>query len=473
MRDTETNRTIRIDLPEVGVAEPPAAKAQFGYATPSGLKVFFLDQEPLTGDSNLSPVPGSESGPSDLYVYDTESKILTDLAANVVASEVAGVQRILGASEDGSIVYFVATGVLASGAHAGADNLYVASMSGSTWSAPRLIATLSAEDAGTWGASGENGPASRVSPNGRFLAFMSDRKLTGYDNRDAVSGQPDEEVFLYDEASGRLTCVSCDPTGARPTGVFDPGASGNRLLSDRAAMWEGHWLAADIPAWDDTSGAPPRWSYQSRYLTDEGRLFFNAFDSLVGQDTNGMADVYEYEPEGIGSCERSGGCMSLISAGTSGEESAFLDASGDGPGGHEAEDVFFVTQSKLTSQDYDTNFDVYDAHTCSPAAPCVIVPTSPPGCSSGDSCKAAPSPQPEIFGPAPSATFSGTGNVVESPKAPAKQRSLTAAQKRARALVACHKKKRKKQRMACERQARKRYPAKRARKAKATMKGDR
>ena len=27
---------------------------------------------------------------------------------------------------------------------------------------------------------------------------MSERSLTGYDNRDAASGKPDEEVFLYD-----------------------------------------------------------------------------------------------------------------------------------------------------------------------------------------------------------------------------------------------------------------------------------
>ncbi len=40
--------------------------------------------------------------------------------------------------------------------------------------------------------------SSRVSPDGRYLAFMSERPLTGYDNTDAVSGQPDEEVFLYD-----------------------------------------------------------------------------------------------------------------------------------------------------------------------------------------------------------------------------------------------------------------------------------
>ena len=50
---------------------------------------------------------------------------------------------------------------------------------------------------------------------------MSERSLTGYDNRDANSGVPDEEVFLYDADTGRLVCASCNPTGARPVGLFE------------------------------------------------------------------------------------------------------------------------------------------------------------------------------------------------------------------------------------------------------------
>ena len=42
--------------------------------------------------------------------------------------------------------------------------------------------------------------------------------------------------------------------------------------------------------------------YQSRYLSNDGRLFFNSSDALVPQDTNGKEDVYEYEPDGIGAC---------------------------------------------------------------------------------------------------------------------------------------------------------------------------
>jgi hypothetical protein len=67
-------------------------------------------------------------------------------------------------------------------------------------------------------------------------------------------------------------------------------------------------------------------------------------------------------------------------------------------------------------EDKDDGYEVYDAHVCgSEGVACVTEPVPSPECTSGDSCKAAPSPQPEIFGPAPSATFSGVGNVVEEP----------------------------------------------------------
>jgi hypothetical protein len=421
MTDTATGNSVQVDAPAPGVSPPPKFGGRFQIASATGSMVFFLEDEPLTADSDLPPLAEGAAS-NDLYVYDTEAKILTDLTGSehLAGGELADVQdMVVGASEEGSVVYFVATGVLAEGAQAGADNLYVDSRTGSTWSGPRLVAVLSPDDSPAWGREeplGRHRPiylASRVSPNGRFLAFMSDNSLTGYDNRDASSGHPDEEVFLYDEARGHLTCVSCNPTGARPTGV----AANASLLSNRADAWQvGHWLAADIPSWDSVT-EPGLAPYQPRYLTDDGRLFFDSFDSLVPQDTNGKADVYEYEPERVGSCEGQDGCVSLISSGTSGEESALLDASGTGRGGEEGEDVFFLTAARLTAQDYDTSFDVYDAHACSSAVSCPNEPVSPPECSSGDSCKAAPSLQPAIFGAPASATFSGAGNLPAPPPA--------------------------------------------------------
>ena len=52
---------------------------------------------------------------------------------------------------------------------------------------------------------GLTGMTSRVSPNGEYQAFMSERSLTGYDNTDANSGVPDEEVYLYDAIEHNVT----------------------------------------------------------------------------------------------------------------------------------------------------------------------------------------------------------------------------------------------------------------------------
>lgn len=364
----------------------------------------------------------------ELFAYDVESETTTSLTAGYAAGEHNGGARdgfILLANEDGSYAYFVATGALAPGAVGGEQNLYVAHHDGSGWQVA-LVATLSRNDEMEEG-QGQNYsrlvPAwfrmsARVSPNGRYMTFMSSRSLTGYDNVDALSEQPDEEVYLYDAVAHRLVCASCNPTGARPVGMLDSSPNlTERPAGDHDAAWEGHWLAADVPGIRRGPGAVGvenvQLINQPRYLSNSGRLFFNSTDALVPQDTNGLMDVYQYEPAGVGSCEQesetfdpsSGGCVDLISSGTSSKESEFMDASENG------DDVFFSTTEKLVAEDYDTNSDVYDAHVCSAAVPCRVPLATPPPCSSGDSCKGAPSSQPELFGSTPSETFNGTGDV--------------------------------------------------------------
>jgi hypothetical protein len=341
----------------------------------------------------------------------------------------------------------------------------------------KLVAVVSNEDwfdwteGGTYSASEQT---ARVSPDGRWLAFMSKRELTGYDNRDARSGERDEEVYLYDAQSNRLVCASCNPTGARPVG-----SSKERDLVDGEGHWTRQSLAANVPGWTPYyPGAFGHTVYQSRYLFDSGRLFFNSNDALAPRDVNGTWDVYEYEPPGVGGCqtssatfsERSGGCVNMISSGGSPEESAFLDASESGS------DVFFLTEAKLSSSDTDAALDVYDAHECSAASPCpAMSATQPPPCSTGDACKAAPTPQPAIFGAPASGTFSGAGNVVPAGSAPSVkpkkvEKAATRVRRLARALRACRSRP-KHRRASCERQARARY-AKRPLKAK-TRQGSR
>jgi len=393
----------------------------------------------------------------------------------------ADVQGIVpGISQDGSSVYYVTNGALTEGASKGtcheekpppgaSCNLYVRHREGGSWGAAKLVAVLGGEDWPTWKGVASVGLGSltaRASSDGRYLAFMSDRPLTGYDNRDAITGRPDQEVFLYDAAAGRLACASCNPGGARPEGVQYGTLLGGLVGLQNPGLWgKEQGIAANLPGWTSYRETSAR--YQSRYLTDQGRLFFDSADALVPQDVNHNQDAYQYEPAGVGDCTAasatfsaaSGGCANLISSGAAAGESAFIDASENG------NDVFFLTGERLLKEDLDTALDVYDAHICTTTTPCLTHTEAPPACTTADACRTPATAQPSIFGSPASATFTGRGNLAPVPPAPPKP-PLTNAQKLTKALSACrHKyKKAKKRRLSCERQARKRYGAKKARK---------
>lgn len=391
--------------------EPGEGEAAFLYASSEGSRVFFTDPRKLTNASG--------GGVYECRIKELSCELeLTGLSGHKYNVEnvnfgtpVLSAGSLLGGSRDASYLYFIGAG----------EKLTVDHYEGGKWTTsegPLIPQTP------TSGFLPDTGPNSsimatyRISPNGRFIAFNSDRALTGYDNRDAVSGQPDEEVYLYEAASNRLVCASCNPTGARPVGTQ---SSEFQLVA--GGFPRAPWVAANVPPWELSHGLSNNGElYQPRYLSDSGRLFFDSHDALVPQDVNGTQDVYEFEPVGVPAGEhacgeqsatfsaRSGGCVSLISRGDSPEESAFLDASETGG------DVFFLTLSKLAPRDYDTALDVYDAHECTSASPCVAPrPASPPPCDTEASCKASPAPEPDIFGAPASGTFSGPGNLTPPP----------------------------------------------------------
>jgi hypothetical protein len=132
-----------------------------------------------------------------------------------------------------------------------------------------------------------------------------------------------------------------------------------------------------------------------RALSDDGtRLFFDSFDGLVPQDSNGMMDVYEYEA----------GRAMLISSGSGSSDSRFADASSNG------DDVFFTTRDQLVPQDQDQSVDLYDARVGGGSSQ-----LAPPVCS-GTGCQGVPAPPP-IFSTPSSVTFNGVGNFPAPPKA--------------------------------------------------------
>ncbi len=464
----EVSASQRVPAPDPHGPKP----AYFRGASADGSLVFFTSRAELTNDANTGP----EDNAPNLYAYDVNTGILSDLTVDSNPGDVDGAAALglVTAGEDGSYVYFVANGVLAPGAQPGdckveeeveegggerTCSLYVEHYNGSAWEAPRFIATLAGSnrgdglvwnhDEGDWvGYEGfqlasDFGPGHhtvRVTPDGTRLAFQSEERLTAYDNQPAVAGACGEtgrcrEVYLYDALTGKLVCASCAPSGAPPTGAAELGGQEEDV--------EGH-------AFKQVSAY-----YLPRNLSENGgRLFFQSPDALVAQDSNGVLDVYEWEQpvsqvEPGDSCTRSsadfsesdGGCVFAVSDVSGAFESHFMDASPSG------EDVFIATAEQLVPADTDSRADVYDVRVGGgfPAAS-----QAAPVCLEGESCRAPVPPVPGVFGSPASATFSGAGNVTVAPSpavAPVVQsRARPCAKGRVRVRGKCVKQKRVKKR---------------------------
>ena len=219
---------------------------------------------------------------------------------------------------------------------------------------------------------------SRVTPDGRTLLFSSTRSLSGYDNAtpsakgcSGISGEAGErcaELFRYSAPDEELTCVSCNPTGLPPSG------SGYIALgTERRFRTDGRHS-----------------TFLTRNLSADGdRVFFDSPDALVPTDTNGVNDVYEWEAEGSGSCEsksQDGGCIYLLSSGTSPDPSWFGDASANG------DHAFLFTDQQLVPSDHDQLYDIYDAGVGAGLASQHNL--TPPTCA-GVACQANPAPPPD------------------------------------------------------------------------------
>jgi hypothetical protein len=391
---------VRIDGQETRKVSA-AEQAYFWTASADGSTAVY--GEAIDGESN-----GLKN--QRLYEFDVESE-----TRSLIASEVRGV---VGASDDLSYLYFVSRENLAPGATAGEENLYLRHAGSIS-----LIATLAGADVGN--ISNQEGypdiasllprnRTTRVTGDGRHLAFMSSKSLTGYDNTDANSGKADFEVYLYDAETDQLICASCNPSGARPVGhvVMRPFSNEPQPVSPE------RWAAAWLPSSENSL-------YSSRVLSEDGsRVFFNSYDSLDPRDTNGKQDVYQWEEQGSGSCERPSGCISLLSTGHSLEDSEVLDATPDGGG------VFIKTTSGLDPRD-NYGRDVYDARVGGGYPP---PPPPPPPCA-GDSCQSVPAP-PVAATPA-SASFRGAGDPLAR-----KRKARTCRARRHRAAKHGHRAKR-------------------------------
>ena len=305
--------------------------AQSGAISPDGSRVYIegIEDGPLALHEGgvtfpvsvgAAPFQADSSDGSIAYYLEGEHLhrylIATHSSSDLTPS--GGVKGVLSASADGSAVYFQDAAGL---------ELW---KEGTT---STVAAGATAADPSSWPPA--NG-ASRVSADGTKLLFTSKAKLTGYDNTDKVTGQPDTELFLYDSTARSLKCVSCRPSGVRPIGASSiPGAYANGLS-----------FAA----------------FKPRALSADGkRVFFTSQDALVSSDSNsnptthtGVPDVYQWEAKGEGSCTLAAGCISILSNGALPQGATFADASADGS------DAYFLSEASLLPSD-PGSMDLYDA----------------------------------------------------------------------------------------------------------------
>lgn len=348
-----------------------------------------------------------------LWQFDTQTGAQEDLAPGAGVIGVIGLNRT---GEDGNDVYLVAEGSLAPGAEARACstsgespgetreeelgqlppgrgcNLYVLQKG-----EPRFIAALAPGD-DNFGPSTESGTTvgdwrgvvgyrtAQVSADGSHVTFMSERRLTTYDNVDYATGCNNggsqahacAEIYVA-SAGGSVACASCRPDGQSPEGTNNNGR-GTFLPPNYFSILTAHHFFAD----------------------DGARVFFSTEEPLVPGDHNSTMDVYEWEQSGKGSCTvgspvDGGGCVRLVSGGEAGSNSSLVDASQSG------NDVFFVTRSALVPGDRDEKPDLYDSRvdggfaptatgaSCESVGACRGSSTQPPSLASPTSQSFAPS----------------------------------------------------------------------------------
>jgi hypothetical protein len=366
------NGTETLDISQSLLASDTGAVYQG--ATSNGSRVFFTANAGLTAET-------SSTG-TDLYEYDfdrPEGERLADLSVTHEAFG-AAVAGMVGASADGSVVYFAARGQLVPGKGktyfenliGGTYSLYLRSGSGISY-----VGSFKAGELARVTVPTQIGPtywSSRVSADGRYLLFESSVDLTGYQSGGL------SEAYLFDaDAAGMepIVCVSCVPGG-------NPSVASAR---DRPLV-----AAGEVN--QDYEVNNPQ-SLVER--TGEARAYFRSPDQLASGATEGATNLYEWagnqvfllatEPPKVSTN------VALLS---------FAGAGADGT------DVYLATPESLTWEDRDERSSVYDARIGGgfqqpPAPPAPCNPTGE------GSCQRAPAAAPATSGVG-STSFVGPGN---------------------------------------------------------------
>lgn len=411
--------------------------AQFEGASADGRRAFFTSLQQLTdtasqdeqaADADIGEKACSHTtGLNGCNLYEFECASCENVAERHVIDVSAGdtsgsgprVQGVIAISRDGSHVYFVARGALTAAPNAegglpraGQDNLYAYERDDAHRTGKlSFIAVLPGTDAIEW-EHGVGNPAN-VTPDGRFLVFMSRGQLTP----DDTSRSGALQVFRYDANTEQLIRVSKGENGFNDDGNRSSPSPCEANLSFCS---------------EDDRIVPPRVAEglviprSALTMSSDGSyIFFQSPLALVkgalDDDEIGVNEqhlpfyaqnVYEWHD----------GHVSLISDGndvTGNHGNPSLCApvfssvcliGTDSTGSN----VFFTTADGLVPEDTDNGLDYYDARICTVTEPCIAAPKQAPKCE-GEGCQVQAAGQP----PAPmiaSVTFVGLGNLTSRPR---------------------------------------------------------
>jgi hypothetical protein len=438
----------------------------FEGASEDGGRVFFTSTQQLLNGASQDPVasddaapPGSRSsglsacaattgaGGCNLYEYDFNAQAGGNLRLVAGGAEVLGVARV---AQNGSRVYFVAKGERTKTANefgatpvAGQPNLYVYDTQEAERNPayePVFIATLSPNDSEDWQRRDDR-PV-WATADGRFVVFASSQ--LGLTPGDTATGT---QLFEYDAQTGELVRITQGEDG-----YGDNGNDATTVVSGGGGIEPEKFESEDFHSSGTRWSRPIAGNGMTVVFESAGRL-----SPLAPAAEQGCTSVYEYRSDG----SIADGGVHLISDGVDTQitfEGGRCGAIFVGMN-HNGENILFSTDDPLLASDTNgVQRDIYDARVDGGFA----APSVPAACQ-GEGCLRAPAAPLAVVGAgsgAASGAASGGGNFP--PMAPSAGvvkptvRSLTRAQRLARALKACRQRPRRK-RQSCEAQARKRY----------------
>ncbi len=397
--------TTRLSAPEEGVSDPTGQHPVAYVGASEDGSKVFFVTETWLTANH------PEGHDRELYEYDTDRGTVTRISAGEVGSPgaLAGaeINTVPAVSAQGTAVYFTADGVLVPGASPQKPSKPGEFEEGVVKLYRYDTATSTTAYVAT--VSTLDYPDDASCPTGGSRVFLVEMALCAAANWYTT---PDGRFLLF-ATSRELTGYST-LAPARCTLPDSQDASNGHC--DELYRYDAATGKPPVCVSCDPSGAPP----VSNALFTRSALGGPAVGPPRAMSDDGSYVFFDtadalVPQDGNGTLdvyEWHDGHVALISSGKDSSPSFFLGASADG------HDVFFGTHARLVPQDIDTEGDIYDARICEPEAgnPCIKPLAEETAQCEGDACHTPP-PAPIDATPG-SLTFSGTGNLVSELAAP-------------------------------------------------------